>query len=131
MKPPPNPNANDTPTFFTIKYYKWILQYQQLFQFYLVHGYTNVTKGNAKNSLVEWALYQRSKMGADGKYDPKWKHLLDGIGFCCSPPPTPNQVFENHMVSYNALRGTQNAITPKKIWQQGSPWLVEILETAG
>jgi hypothetical protein len=34
----PNPNANNTPTFFTIKHYKWLLQYQQLFQFYLVHG---------------------------------------------------------------------------------------------
>jgi hypothetical protein len=24
----PNPNANDTPTFFTIKHYNWLLQYQ-------------------------------------------------------------------------------------------------------
>jgi hypothetical protein len=53
----PNPNANDTPTFFTIKHYKWLLQYQQLFQFYLVHGHTNVARRNADNSLAEWALY--------------------------------------------------------------------------
>jgi hypothetical protein len=72
----PNPNANDTPTFFTIKHYKWILQYQQLFQFYLVHGHTTVTRRNADNSLAEWASYQRSKMGAVDKYDQNWKHLL-------------------------------------------------------
>jgi hypothetical protein len=65
----PNPNANDTPTFFTIKHYKWLLQYHQLFQFYLVHGHTNVTRRNVDNYLVEWALYQRSKMGAVDKYD--------------------------------------------------------------
>jgi hypothetical protein len=53
-------------------------------------------------------------MGAVDKYDQKWKHLLNGIGFCSSPPPTPNQVFEKHLVSYNVLRGTRNAITPKK-----------------
>jgi hypothetical protein len=53
-------------------------------------------------------------MGAVDKYDQKWKHLLNGTGFCCSPPPTPNQVFEKHFVSYNVLRGTRNAITPKK-----------------
>jgi hypothetical protein len=29
-------------------------------------------------------------------------------------PPTPNQVFEKHMLAYNVLCGTQNAITPKK-----------------
>jgi hypothetical protein len=45
----PNPNANDTPIFFTIKHYKWLLQYQQLFQFYLVHGHSNVTRRNAEN----------------------------------------------------------------------------------
>jgi hypothetical protein len=46
--------------------------------FYLVHGHANVTRGNAENSLVEWASYQRSKiMGAVGKYDPKWKHSLN------------------------------------------------------
>jgi hypothetical protein len=32
----------------------------------------------------------------------------------CLLSPTPKQVFENHMASYNALRGTWNAITPKK-----------------
>jgi hypothetical protein len=53
-------------------------------------------------------------MGAVDKYDHKWKHLLNGIGFCSSLPPTPNQVFEKHLVSYNVLRGTQNAITRKK-----------------
>jgi hypothetical protein len=53
----PNPNANDTPTFFTIKHYKWLLQYHQLFKFYLVHGHINVTRRNADNSLAEWALY--------------------------------------------------------------------------
>jgi hypothetical protein len=110
----PNPNANDTPTFFTIKHYKWLLQYQQLFQFYLVHGHTNITRRNADNSLAEWASYQRSKMGAVDKYDQKLKHLPNGIGFCNSPLPTPNQVFEKHLVSYNALRGTRNEITPKK-----------------
>jgi hypothetical protein len=109
----PNPNANNTPTFFTIKHYKWLLQYQQLFQFYLVHGHTNVTRRNADNYLVEWASHQRSKMGAVDN-DQKWKHLLNGIGFCSSPPPNPNQVFEKHLVSYNVLRGTRNAITPKK-----------------
>jgi hypothetical protein len=111
----PNPNANNTPTFSTIKHNEWILQYQQLFQFYLVHGHTNINRRNADNSLVEWASYQRSKMGgAVDKYDQKWKHLLNEIGFCSSPPPTPNQVFEKHLVSYNVLRGTRNAFTPKK-----------------
>jgi hypothetical protein len=86
-----NPNANDTPTFFTIKNYKWLLQYQQLFQFYLVHGHTNVTRRNADNSLAEWASYQRSKMVATDKYDVKWKHLLNGIGFCSSPLPPPTR----------------------------------------
>jgi hypothetical protein len=86
-----NPNTNDTPTFFTIKHYKWLLQYQLLFQFYLVHGHTNVTRRNAGNSLAEWASYHISKMGATDKYDLKWKHLLDGIGFCSSPPPTPTR----------------------------------------
>jgi hypothetical protein len=109
-----NPNANNTPTFFTINHYKWLLQYQQLFQFYLVHGHTNVTRRNADNSLAEWASYQRSKMVATDKYDVKWKHLLNGIGFCSTPPPTPSQVFEKHMLTYNVLRGTRNAITPKK-----------------
>jgi hypothetical protein len=75
----PNPNANDTPTFFTIEHCKWLLQYHQLFQFYLVHGHTNVTTRNADNSLAEWASYQRSKMEAVDKYDQKWKHLLNGI----------------------------------------------------
>jgi hypothetical protein len=78
----PDPKANDTPTCFTIKRYKWLLQYQQLFQFYLVHGHTNVTRRSADNSLVEWASYQRSKMGAVDKYDQKWKNLLNGIEFC-------------------------------------------------
>jgi hypothetical protein len=110
----PDPNANDTPTFFTIKHYKWLLQYQQFFQFYLVHGQTNITRHNADNSLAEWASYQRSKIGAVDKYDQKWKHLLNGIGFCSSPPPTTNQVFEKYLVSYNVLRGTRNAIMPKK-----------------
>jgi hypothetical protein len=110
----PNPNANNTPTFFKIKHYKWLLQYQQLFQFYLVHGHINVTRHNADNSLAEWASYQRSKMVVTDKYDVKWKHLLNGIGFCSTPPPTPNQVFDKHMLAYNVLRGTQNAITPKK-----------------
>jgi hypothetical protein len=54
-------------------------------------------------------------MGAVDKYDPKQKHLLNGIGFFSSPPPTPNQVFKKHLVSYNALRGTRNAFTPKKV----------------
>jgi hypothetical protein len=94
-----NPNANDTSIFFTIKHYRWLLQYQQLFQFYLVHGHTNVTRRNADNSLAEWASYQRSKMVATDKYDVKWKHLLNGIGFCSTPPPTPNQVFEKHMLA--------------------------------
>jgi hypothetical protein len=53
-------------------------------------------------------------MGAVDKYDQKWKHLLNGIGFCSSPPPTPNQIFKKHLVSYNVLCGTRNAITPKK-----------------
>jgi hypothetical protein len=53
-------------------------------------------------------------MGAVDKYDHKWKHLLSGIGYCSSPPPTPNQVFEKHLVSYNVLHRTRNAITPKK-----------------
>jgi hypothetical protein len=79
-----------------------------------VHVHTNVTRANADNSLAEWASYQRSKFGTVDKYDPKWKQLLNGIVFCCSPPPTPNQVFEKHMVSYNALHGTHNALTPKK-----------------
>jgi hypothetical protein len=127
----PKPNVNDTPTFFTIKHYKWILQYQQIFQFYLVHGHTNATRHNADNSLVEWATYQRSKMRIVNKYDPKWKHLLNGIGFCSSPPPTPNKVFENHVVSYNALRGTRNANYAQESQQQGPPRLVEILETTG
>jgi hypothetical protein len=108
------PNASDTPTCFTIKHYKWLLQHQQLFQSYLVHGHTTVTRGNVDNSLAEWTSYQRSKMETVGKYDPKWKHLLNGICVCCSPPHTPKQLFENHPVSYNALRGTQNAITPNK-----------------
>jgi hypothetical protein len=93
-----NPNANDAPTFFIIKHYKWILQYQQLFQFYLVNGHTNVTRRNADNSLAEWASYQRSKMGAVGKYDPKWKQLLNGIGFCCSPHPPKPGVRESYGV---------------------------------
>jgi hypothetical protein len=84
----PNPNTNDTPPYFTIKHYKGILQYQQLFQFYLAHGHTNVTRRNADNSLAEWASYQTSKMVATDKYDLKWKHLLNGIEFCSSPPPT-------------------------------------------
>jgi hypothetical protein len=54
----PSPNANDTPAFFTIKDYKWLLQYQQLFQFYLVHRHTYVTRANVDNSLAEWASYQ-------------------------------------------------------------------------
>jgi hypothetical protein len=108
------PNANDTPTFFTLKHYNWLLQYQQLFKFYLVHGHTNVTRRNADNSLAEWASYQRSKMAATDKHDVKWKHLLNGIGFCSSPPPTPNQVFEKHLLAYNVICGTRNAITPKK-----------------
>jgi hypothetical protein len=99
---------------FTIKHYKWLLQYQQLFQFYLVHGHTNVTRRNVDNSLAEWASYQRYKIGAVDKYDQKWKHLLNGIGFCSSPPTIPNQVFEKHLVSYNVFGGTRNAITPKK-----------------
>jgi hypothetical protein len=48
------------------------------------------------------------------KYDVKWKHLLNGIGFCSSPPPNPNQVFEKHLVAYNVLCETRNATTPKK-----------------
>jgi hypothetical protein len=59
----PNPNANDTPTVFTIKHYKWLLQYQQLVQFYLVRGHTYLTRHNADNSLAERASYQRTKMG--------------------------------------------------------------------
>jgi hypothetical protein len=31
--PNPNPNDNNSPTFFIIKHYKWLLQYQQIFQF--------------------------------------------------------------------------------------------------
>jgi hypothetical protein len=53
-------------------------------------------------------------MVSTDKYDLKSKHLLNGIGFCSSPPPTPNQVFEKHLVAYNVLRGTRNVITPKK-----------------
>jgi hypothetical protein len=53
-------------------------------------------------------------MGAVDKYDHKWKRLLNGIGVFSSPPPTPTQVFEKHLVSYTVLRGTWNAITPKK-----------------
>jgi hypothetical protein len=71
-------------------------------------------QGQCDNSLAKRASYQRSKLGTVDNYDPKWKHLLNRIGVCCSPPPTLDQVFENHMVSYNALCGTQNAITPKK-----------------
>jgi hypothetical protein len=102
----PNPNPNDTPTFF----HNQALQ----FQFYLFHGHTNVTRHNANNSLAGWASYQRSKMGIVNKYDPKWNQLLNGIGFCSFPPQTPNQVFKNHLVSYTALRGPRNTITPKK-----------------
>jgi hypothetical protein len=68
---PPNPNTNDIPTFFTTKYYNWLLKYQQLFQFYLVHGHTNVTRANAYNSFVGWASYQISKIGTVDKYDRK------------------------------------------------------------
>jgi hypothetical protein len=110
----PTPTPMIYQYFFTTKHYKWLLKYQQLFRFYLVQGHSNVTRGNADNSLAEWESYQRSKMGAVYKYNPKWKHFLNGIGFCRSPPPTPNQVFDNHMASYNALRGTRNAIIPKK-----------------
>jgi hypothetical protein len=53
-------------------------------------------------------------MVAIDKYDVKWKHLLNGIGVCSSPPPTPNQVFEKQLVASNVLCGTWNAITPKK-----------------
>jgi hypothetical protein len=109
-----NPNTNDIPAFFTTNHYKWLLKYQQLFQFYVVHGHTNVIRVNADNSLVEWVSYQRAKMGAVDKCNPKWKQLLNGSGFCCSPPSTPNQVLNNNMASYNALSGTRNAITPKK-----------------
>jgi hypothetical protein len=35
------------------------------------------------------------------------------LDFAVPPPPTPNQVFEKHLVSYNVLCGTRNAITPK------------------
>jgi hypothetical protein len=114
----PNPDANDTPTCFTINHYKWLLQYQQLFQFYLVHGHTNVTRRNADNSLAEWAPYQRSKMRSIDKNDQKWKHLLNGIRFCSSPPPTHSQVFEKQLVSYNVLRRTRNAITPNKSYNK-------------
>jgi hypothetical protein len=109
----PYPN-NDIPTCFTTNHYKWLLKYQQFFQFYLVHGCTNVAHANADNSLAKWASYQRSKMGTVDKYDPKWKQLLYGIDFCFSPPHNPNEVFENHLASYNSVRGTPNAITPKK-----------------
>jgi hypothetical protein len=107
-------NTNDIPTFFTTKHYKWLLKYQQLFQFYGVHGDTNVTRANADNSLAEWASYQTYKLVTVDNYDLKWKQLLNGIGVCCSPSSTPDQVFENYLASYNALRGTRNAITPKK-----------------
>jgi hypothetical protein len=53
-------------------------------------------------------------MKAVDKYDHKWKHLLNGIGFCSSRPPTPNQVFEKHLVSYNVLRGTGMQSLPRK-----------------
>jgi hypothetical protein len=74
--------------FFTSKHYKWILQYQQLFQFYPVHGHTNIVRRNDDNSLVKWALYQRSKMGAVDKYDPKWKQLLNGFHWVLMFTPT-------------------------------------------
>jgi hypothetical protein len=63
----PNRDANDIPTFLTINHYKWLLKYQQLFQFYLVQGHTNVTRANANNLLAEWAFYQRSKLGTVDK----------------------------------------------------------------
>ena len=110
----PTPKPNDTPTFFTIKHYRWLLQYQKLFQFHLVHGHTNVTRANVDNSLAEWASYQRSKMEAVDTYDPKRKQLLNGIEFSCAHPPTPNDVFQKQLASYNVLRGYRNAITPKK-----------------
>jgi hypothetical protein len=34
--------------------------------------------------------------------------------FAVHSPPTPNQVFEKHLVLYNTLRGTRNTITPRK-----------------
>jgi hypothetical protein len=131
----PNPITNDIPTFVTTKHYKWLLKYQQLFHFFLVHGHHNAIRSNVDNSLAEWAYYQRSKLGPVDNYDLKWKHLLNWIGVCCSPPPSPNQVFKNHMLSYNALSGTWDAITQKKAnnkalcgwwryWrQQGKPFL--------
>jgi hypothetical protein len=47
----------------------------------------------------------------------KWKHNTFSmeLDFAVHPhPPTPNQVFEKHLVAYHVLRGTRNAITPKK-----------------
>jgi hypothetical protein len=89
MSPTPTPMIHQH--FPPNKHRKWLLQYQQLFQFYLVHGRTNVTRLNTDNSLAEWASHQRSKMGIVDKYDTKWKQLLNGIGFCCSLPPTPTR----------------------------------------
>jgi hypothetical protein len=112
----------NTSSFFN---FTWSLQYQQLFQFYLVHGHTNVTRRNADNSLAEWALYQRSKMGDVDKYDQKWKHLLNRIGFCSSPPPTLREAFG--FIQSSPRNPECNHSEESR--QEGPPWVVEILAT--
>jgi hypothetical protein len=99
---------------FTTKEQKWFQKYQMISQFYLVHGHTNVTC-NYDNSLAEWASCQHTKLVQAGNiYDPKYKHLLDGIDFSFVSLPIPNEVFDSNLDIYNSLRGNQNAITPKK-----------------
>jgi hypothetical protein len=72
--PHPNPTPTPTPTFFTIKRCKWLLQYQKLFQFYLVHGHTNVTRRNADNYLAEWAsVFYRSLLVINPSHRPNRK----------------------------------------------------------
>jgi hypothetical protein len=67
------------------------------FQFYLMHGHTNVTR-SYDTSLAEWSSFQRRKLVQSGdKYDPKYKHILDGIDLSCVSPPSPNEVFDNNL----------------------------------
>jgi hypothetical protein len=74
-----NDLPNDISPLFTAKQHKWFEKCQMLFQFYFVHGHTNVTR-RYNISLTEWASYQRMKLvQSSDKYDPKYKHLLDGI----------------------------------------------------
>jgi hypothetical protein len=51
--------------------------------------------------------------------------------FLMFTPPS-KELFQNHRASCNALRGTRNAITPKKSDNNAlAAWLLEILETTG